>query len=64
MKAPSLESRVAILEGKVANLEKQLEYNRIISGVKRGLEESRQGCGKPLSRVDQELRAKHNIPLQ
>ena len=64
MTVAELESRIDALEKKVATLEQQLEHERMMAGVKRGLDEARRGLGKPLNQVDRELRAKHNIAVQ
>ncbi len=62
MTVAELEYPVKEREQKVANLEQQLEHERMIAGIKRGLDEVNRGLGKPLQQVDAELRTKYNIP--
>jgi predicted transcriptional regulator len=61
MSTTELESRVAALEQEVATLKQQLEHDRMIAGIKRGLEAADAGRMAPAREVLEQLRQKHNI---
>ena len=62
MTVAELESRVAALEQELADLKRQIEHDRMIAGIKRGLEAADAGRMAPAREVLEQLRQKHNIP--
>ena len=58
----TLESRVTALEQELANLKRQLEHDRMMAGIQRGMEAANAGRMAPAREVLEELRQKHKIP--
>jgi len=61
MTTAQLESRLAALEQKVAELQEQLEHSQMIAGIKRGLDAADAGRMAPAREVLEKLRRKHHI---
>ncbi len=62
MTAANLESRVATLEQKVAELQEQLDRSQMLAGIQRGLDAANAGRMSPARNVLEKLRQKHHIP--
>jgi predicted transcriptional regulator len=61
MTVVELQSRIAELEQRVAELQQQLEQERVMAGVRRGLEAADAGKMAPAREVLEQLRQKHRI---
>jgi len=59
-----LHSRLSALEEEVSSLRERVEHTEALIGIKRGLEEARQGLGVPLKKADAQIRAKFGIPAR
>jgi predicted transcriptional regulator len=61
MTVAELQSRITELEQKVADLQEQLEQERLLSGIRRGVEAADAGRMAPAREVLERLRQKHGI---
>jgi len=58
------EARIVKLEAQVAELRRELEFERMSAIIDRRLEQADRGETRPAREALEELRRKHNIPCQ
>jgi hypothetical protein len=59
-----MKRRIESLEKQLSEVQRTIEYQQAVEGIRRGLESMNAGAGKPAKSVLSEIRRIHQIPVR